>query len=184
MAMLGGAWPGEAWLGKAMAVQNKMNTINPHPEWKRLIEAVLPLVESGKREFPYSELSSLGGVDVTTQRGRQQFLRFRKEASERFQIWFENVRCLGYRMVAAREHVESSSKRVVRSRRMVGQALRIVTNTKFDELSDAEKSAALSAQAAIGTLYLASKAAVKETRRMSGASEHPKLAAVVGAAMV
>ena len=170
--------------GKSRAVQIKMSTINPHPEWKRLIEAVLPLVESGKREFPYFELSSLGGVDITTQRGRQHFLRFRKEANDKYHIWFENVRGLGYRMVAAREHVEASSKRVVRSRRLVGQALRIVTNTKFDELSNAEKSAALSAQAAIGTLYLASKAAVKETRRMSGASEHPKLAAVVGAAMV
>lgn len=155
-----------------------------HPEWKRLFSEAGQLIASGKTSFTYDELKQLGGVDVQTQRGRAQFLRFRKECLTKLCIWLENMRGEGYRVLRPNEHVGSASIRVNRARRMTRTALAIATNTKMEQLTNAEKSSALAAQAAIGTLLLASKVAVKETRRISGAMEHPKLAAVVSVAMV
>lgn len=155
-----------------------------HPEWKRLFSEAGELIASGKNTFTYDELKALAGVDVQTTRGRAQFIRFRKECLNKLCVWLENMRGEGYRVIRPNEHVESAALRVNRARRITRTALAIATNTKFEQLTDAEKSSALAAQSAIGTLYLASKTAVKETRRISGAMEHPKLAAVVSVAMV
>jgi hypothetical protein len=159
-----------------------MNLVSQHPEWKRLIDTVMPLVASGKREFSYAELAGLGGVDIATKRGRQQFIRFREEASEKHQIWFENVRGVGYRMVAAREHVDCSARRVGRARRITGQALKIATNVRFDQLTESERKAALMAQSGIAALYVAAKQTHRESRRLAGSSEVPSLSAAIAAA--
>jgi len=155
-----------------------------HPEWKRLYAEAGELIAGGKTEFSYDELTAISGIDVRTPKGRGQFIRFQRECLTKLSLWLENERGKGYRVIKACEHVNSAAQRVNRARRMTGRALAIATNTRFDQLNDAEKSAALSAQAAIGTLYLASKEAVQATRRIAGAVEHPKLAAVVSAVIV
>jgi hypothetical protein len=150
-----------------------------HPEWRRLYTAGAELIAGGKDFFNYEELQSLSGVDIRTPRGRQQFLRFRMECLTKLSIWLENVRGEGYRVIPANAHVDSASIRVNRAKRMTGRALRIATNTRFEELTNQEKKLALDVQSAIGTLYLAAKETVKETRRIAGSIEHPKLAQVI-----
>ena len=146
-----------------------------HPEWKVLYTAAGKLIADGKTEFTYAELEGISGVSIQSQHGRRQFLRFRKECLQTLSVWFENDRGKGYRVVEARDHVTSATQRVVRARRMTKSALDIASNTRFGMLTDSEKTAALATQAAIGTLYLASKEVVTKTRKISGEMQHPRL---------
>jgi len=148
---------------------------SPHPEWKRIMESMAAHIETGREFYDYDDIKSITRVDARSQEGRRQFLRFRKEALEKFSVWFENERDKGYRMVKANEHVASASVRVKRAHRLQRRALSIVTNTRWEQLTDDEKTMALSAQAVIGSLIQASKEAVKQTKRIAGAIEHPKL---------
>lgn len=150
--------------------------ISPHPERKKILEAIAPHIEAGREFYSYEELEAITGIDCQSLRGRRQFLAFRKDALERFSVWFENERDKGYRMVKPNEHVDSASLRVKRAHRLQKRALAIVTNTRWESLTDHEKTKALSAQAIIGSLVQAGTEAVKRTRRISGEIELPKLA--------
>ena len=171
---------GKVRRGKVRQGKEERKMTSPHPEWKRLYEKIGTLIAAGKIEFSYAELQAISGVDIRSTRGRGQFFRFRNEALMKLSIWFENQPTIGYRIIPASEHVNSASLRVGRARKMTGRALKIAVHTKFELLDDAEKSASLAAQAAIGTLYLAMKETVLKTRKIAGAIEHPKLAAVIG----
>jgi hypothetical protein len=148
---------------------------SPHPEWKKIMDAIAPHIQGEREFYGYSDIQALTGVDVRKQEGRRQFLRFRKEALEKYSVWFENERDKGYRMVKANEHVACAGSRVKRARRLQQRALSIVSNTRWDQLTDDEKTKALSAQAVIGSLLQATKEAAKKITRVAGAIEHPKL---------
>ena len=156
--------------------------IKEHPEWRVIMTAMAPLIESGKTIYSYSELKEIAGIDIQSSKGRQQFLRFRSEASAKFLVWFECQPGKGYRLIPAREHTSSAHLRVKRASKMTQWALNIVTNTRFDVLSDDEKTKVLASQAAIGVLYLATKETGVKTRKIAASIEYPKLAAALGVA--
>lgn len=111
-----------------------------HPEWKRLYDAMLPLIESGKREFSYDELTELlGGLDARGDRGRAQFRRFAREILRDRNIHFECSIQQGYRIVAANEHAPASMRQVQRAKRRLRQAKTIAVHTDLDELTPGEQ---------------------------------------------
>ena len=146
------------------------------------MESMAPMIEAGKMAYSYDELREISGLDIQSAKGRAQFLRFRLEASAKFCVWFECDPNKGYRLIPAREHTNSAHSRVRRAGRMTKKALTIATNTRFDVLTDDEKTKALAAQAAIGVLYLATKEAGLKTRKIAASIEYPMLAAALGVA--
>lgn len=110
--------------------------VHPHPEWRRLLEALTPELEIGQRRlFGYEELNTLAGIDVRSSKGRRQFLRFAREALLKYSTHFENVRNQGYRTVEPNEHGGCAVGRVKRARRQMRNAGRIAKNVQWEKLN-------------------------------------------------
>jgi metal-dependent HD superfamily phosphatase/phosphodiesterase len=109
------------------------------PEWKRLLDAVPPLLDKGVKDFTHEELSVLAGVDITSNRGRAQFYKFRKELLKLRSVWLENVLKLGYGVIEAKEHPAVAFRRVKHARRKFNQAVAINTFVKHEELTHEQR---------------------------------------------
>lgn len=153
-----------------------MDQIKKHPEWKQLKNSIAPLVEAGEKFFDYETLRELAGIDIKSTRGRQQFIRFRREALKDWEIWFENERDKGYRIVEPCEHLPCSHNRTKQAKRRLTQGLAIATYVKMSELSDAQKTASLQYQALQGAILSELKKISKQQRQIIASVEHPQLA--------
>ena len=109
------------------------------PEWKRLLDAVPPLLDKGVKDFMHAELSELAGVDIQSARGRSQFYKFRKELLKLRSVWLENVVGTGYAIVPAKEHPNVAYRRVKHARRKISQAVAINTFVKHEELNNEQR---------------------------------------------
>lgn len=109
------------------------------PEWKELHDAILPLIDSGITEFPYEELSTLARIDVRSDRGRQQFYKFRRELLRTRQLWMENVAGSGYVIIPAKDQPGAAYKRVRAAKRKVGMATAINSFVKIEELTPEQR---------------------------------------------
>jgi hypothetical protein len=117
---------------------SEFENIHPHPEWKRLLEAMESNIHGGvRRLYTYEELNAMAGIDLCSQRGRQQFHRFAKEALVKYSVHFENVRTEGYRMVNPNEHGNCAVVRVKRASRQMKSAKRIGSNVDYSGMSQA-----------------------------------------------
>jgi len=111
--------------------------VKPYPEWRQLLDAVRSLRES-KTQYSYDDLKELAGIDIRTERGRQQFYRFRKVALKEWNIWFENQQGFGYILIPPGEHSKAAVKRVRSARRKVVMARAINGLVKIDQLTPAQ----------------------------------------------
>lgn len=121
-------------------------SVKPHPEWRLLKAAIEPLLET-KKEYSYEDLKALG-VDVQSERGRQQFYKFRKFALREWNVWFENTSRFGYVLIPAGEHPKSSVKRVRSAKRRIKLAAEINAHVKTEQLTSDQ----LLTQAQMGAL--------------------------------
>jgi hypothetical protein len=110
----------------------------PHPEWKQLLSAIKPFLES-KNEFSYDELAELAGVDVRTSRGRGQFYKFRKHALVEWNMWFEVEKGKGYRRIPAGEHPAAAVKRVKWAGRKVRMAKAINALAPIQDMTSEQR---------------------------------------------
>jgi hypothetical protein len=111
--------------------------VKPYPEWKQLLASIEPLLET-KKEFTYDELRELAGIDVRTDRGRQQFYKFRRVALSSWNIWLENIPGTGYIVIPASDHPKAAVKRVWSARRKVRLARAINELAKREEMTSTQ----------------------------------------------
>ena len=145
-----------------------------HPEWKRLYDEIVPLLEVG-RVFDYAELTQLMGLDAQTLKGRAQFLRFAKEIAKDRQFQFECVRKVGYRVVPAEENAARMNNRVGRAKRRLRDAAFIGLHTKLDDLTAQQRAANADILARVGRLAQAITEQRKEIRAAIVQSEPKRL---------
>lgn len=120
--------------------------VQKYPEWRQLKEKMAELLKT-QNKFTYDELKQYaGGLDIRSNRGRAQFYRFRREALEDWQVWFEIVPSYGYAVVPAGQQPQAAVKRVKQARRKINLARDINTNVRIDEMTTKER--AYQAQAA------------------------------------
>ena len=101
----------------------------PHPEYKRLLESIKPLLDGGKTEFGYEELEKLAGVDIRSVRGRNQWQRFRWKALDAWGVWFEFATGKGYYVAPIGEHPACAKGRIRRGERQVRKGGAIAAKT-------------------------------------------------------
>ena len=150
--------------------------INLLPEWKVLLDKMAPLIKSGKTLFLYEELAGICGVSIKSQKGRQQFLRFREEALKAWGIWFENVQKVGYRVVPAAEHVGCARKRSKSAQRMTAKGLAIVTHANLDAATEEVKKSTIAAQSVLGAILNTLVDNNKQLRKIAATIQRPELA--------
>jgi len=119
-----------------------MENVYRHPEWKRLYDAILPLVQKGQKFFTYPELTKLAGIDAISDRGRKQVLRCFVELLRDRNLHFENVKNEGYRLVDSSEHASCGNVRLHRARRRVQVGREIVQHTDVGDLTAEQRTAA------------------------------------------
>ena len=160
-------------MGEVMRV-SALTTTHPHPEWKRLVANLEPLLNV-KSEFSYSELAELAGVDVQTTRGRSQLIRASREILQRWDKHLEVVRCKGYRVVDAAEHGICASRRVRKARRQLQTAKRIVEHTDLSSLSVSQKSQNLLLGAALGSILQSVKSVDRNVKKLAAYIQQAEL---------
>lgn len=123
----------------------------PHPEWKRLYEALEGEVTYGQL-LTYERIKEISGLDImnpepkVATRARAQFQRWRREMLVKRQVHFEPVPKQGYRAVEPREQLPCGGNRVKRGWSRFKDAERIIINTRLDLLTDKERTANIEAQ--------------------------------------
>jgi hypothetical protein len=150
------------------------SNFHKHPEWKRLLDEIKPLL-GDKRDWEYAELSAVAGVDIRSNTGRKQFLRFRREASKLWNIWFENVRGKGYRIVKGAEHAGCSVRRAKAGRRRFKDARMIAANCRLEELTDQQKFHNTLLVHGYDLVLTALGKQTREIQRLAAVIESPKL---------
>lgn len=117
-----------------------------YPPWKQLYSKIAEDVQPGDL-YDYDRLQELMGLDPRNIAGRGQVLRFAKELLTERNLHMENERNIGYRVVAANEHVKCSLSQVKRARRRVAKAGKILAHTRMGDLTDAERTKHVDLQA-------------------------------------
>jgi hypothetical protein len=112
--------------------------VQRYPEWRQLTKLIEPLLKT-QTQFSYDELQTLAGVDIRSDRGRQQFYRFRREALKNWQVWFENIPAFGYAAIAAGEQPKAAAKRVRHARRKISMATAINGLARTETMTPAER---------------------------------------------
>jgi hypothetical protein len=143
-----------------------------HPEWKRLLDGILTLLDAGETNFSYDVLSELAGLDIRTPRGRQQFYKFRAEIQQSRRLWFENQPSFGYTVIAPDKHVKASKKRVQQGDRRLQVAKNIVDYTQDEKLTPEQRATHAAYQAVLGHL---SRAFLSLSRKLSIAASPKKI---------
>lgn len=128
-----------------------MDNVSRHPEWKRLYDGILPMLEVG-RVFEYESLRELLGIDPRTGRGYNQFQRCAKEIARNLSMQFECVKRVGYRVVPSTENTSRMHNRMGRAKRRLRDAAFIGLHTKLDELTSAQRAANADILARVGRL--------------------------------
>lgn len=110
-----------------------------HPEWKRLLDGIGPLIDGGETNFSYDVLADLAGIDIRTPRGRQQFYKFRAEIQKTHRLWFENQPNFGYTVIEPQAHAKAAQRRVKQGKRKVGLAKDIVDYVQDEKLTEQQR---------------------------------------------
>ena len=147
---------------------------SPHPEWKRLVANIEPLLGT-RSEFSYDELAELAGIDVRTPRGRAQLTRASRAILERWNKHLEVMRSKGYRIVDASEHGTCASRRVRRGRRQLQNAKRIVEHTDLSKLDAAQRSQNLLLGAALGSILHTVKSVDQNVKKLAAYIQQQQL---------
>lgn len=142
-----------------------------HPEWKRLYDALLPLLPT-KREYSYEELSALCGLDPTTQKGRSQCLRCFREIRKVHRLQFENVRGKGYRIIHPDETPASITRQNKLASRRMKCALDIGVNSRHEEMKKDIAAEVLRRVSVQGALLQSLRKAQREDRKQIAAVEN------------
>lgn len=137
-----------------------------HPEWKRLYDAILPLIEAGETTFPYEVIQELMGLDARTMRGRGQFLRFAREILAERDIHFACEAGRGYRIVDANEHSKYGLREVVRARRRIKRGREIAIHTRLEQLTPGEQRILTDFHVRIAMLEASMKKETREIRKL------------------
>lgn len=145
-----------------------------HPEWKRIYDGIATSIEIG-RLLTYAELSAIGGVDVRSLRGRQQFLRCRDEVLKNHGWWFANVRGKGYRVVHPNEQPGCALHLVVLGQKRIRKGGKVNGCARVELMAAevAKMSADIQVRQAMLDKQLSSF--VKEVRKQIGATEQKRL---------
>jgi len=151
-------------------MERKMSDLLKLPEWKQIYQRMKNLLPE-KQFFTYLELNEIAGIDVQSERGRKQFLRFRNEALWDWQVWFENMPGKGYRVIAAAEHGRASNVYRARAARRMAMACEILMNTDIAKLSPEQQAAHTHLVSCAGSIMQALTAQTKEVRTSSVAME-------------
>ncbi len=153
---------------------NENENVYKHPEWKRLLEALGNKLEIG-RLYTYKELEEAAGVDIHKPRGRRQFLHFAAEVLERESLHFENVRTEGYRVVQPKEQASCGMRHVVRGKRQIRHARKIVSNVRYEHMTAQEKVIAIDLAIRIRRLEEVVVEQSKEIKKLSRGVEFGRL---------
>lgn len=129
-----------------------MGQVYKHPEWKRLKEAIEPLLDQGQTIFSYDELAAMAGIDIRTPRGRGQFYKFRAAIQQERRLWFECQANFGYMVIEPDQHVGASQRRVKQGKRKVAMARKIVDFTRDEKLTPEQRVARVAYQAVLSEL--------------------------------
>lgn len=121
-----------------------------YPEWKRLIDEIIPLITNGQKLFSYEDLSQMAGCDI--RKKRQQFYRLRLELRETKNLWLENIRNYGYEIIEPKLHVLSANKMVTGARRRIREANAIAIHTPLDKLTESQLHQLVSVTSLISTI--------------------------------
>jgi hypothetical protein len=143
-----------------------------HPEWKRLLDGIRPLLDAGETNFSYDVLGELAGLDIRTARGRQQFYRFRAEIQQSRRLWFENQPSFGYTVIAPEKHMKASKKRVQQGSRRLQTAKDIVDFVQDEKLTPEQRTSHVAYQAVLSQL---SKAFLSLSRKLSIAASPKRI---------
>lgn len=141
-----------------------------HPEWKRLYDAMLPLLPT-KREYSYEELSALCGMDSTSQKGRAQCLRCFREIRKIHRLHFENVRREGYRIIQPDETPASMTRQNKLAGRRLRYALDIGVNARHEEMKKDVSAEVLRRVSVQGALIQGLRKSQREDRKQIAAIE-------------
>ena len=148
--------------------------IHRHPEWKRLYDALVPLLSVGA-VFSYETIRELMGLDARTSRGRKQFHRCAKEIARDYQFHMECVKNEGYRVVAHDENTGRMHNRMGRAKRRLRDAAFIGVTTKLDELTEQQRAANADILARIGRLTHEITESRREIRKIIVNAREPRL---------
>lgn len=131
----------------------------PHPEWRRLRDAIQPLITE-QDNFSYADLSKMLGIPLgpnglPTPHWRDQFYKFQKYALEHLEVWFENDAKKGYRVTKPSEHPLCAVSRMKRGHRQIEKAHAIATGTSNEGASPAVVKAKRQLGASLGAILAA-----------------------------
>src|SRR5215471_7924507 len=128
---------GAARQGKVNNAMSSFPEVRPYPEWRQLKTNIEPLLQE-KTQYSYDDLEKLAGVDIRSERGRQQFYKFRKQALRDWRVWFENAPGFGYVLIPASDQPKAAIKRVGSAKRKVKLAGAINSGTRTEALTPAQ----------------------------------------------
>ncbi|HXA25631.1 MAG TPA: hypothetical protein VNW90_25410 [Acetobacteraceae bacterium] len=143
-----------------------------HPEWKRLLDGIGPLLDRGETNFSYEVLGELAGVDIRTPRGRQQFYKFRAEMQQARRLWFENQPGYGYTVIEPQAHIKASQRRVKQGKRKVGLAKDIVDYVQDEKLTQEQRVTHVAFSAVLSEL---SKTFLSMSRKLATAASPKRI---------
>lgn len=154
-----------------------MKEIFTHPEWKRLFEAIctMTIENQEKKFFSYDELQKLGGIDIRTSRGRQQFERFNKECRSNLNLHWENVREKGYRIVEAAEHALCATRRIKKASKQLKRGKHIAESTDLSKLTQEQVHGVTLVAACIGYISQNLQENTKAIKKLANSMQHPRL---------
>jgi hypothetical protein len=135
------------------------------PEWKELLAKIEPEI-AVNRLFTYDELDALAGMMVRRGRGYRQFTLMTRAALTEWNVAFECVRNIGYRIVTADEHNRLAVNQMRYSQRRLRKGLGLVAHVAAAELTAAAAAQNADLQCRIAKQIVDGKNNLRETGRI------------------